>query len=163
MRDGVVGGLVTNGWVGRPAFSPDGRQLAYCSKGPDVEIYTQGLSGVPVANRTNNAGHDCAPDWQRPVNPQLDFEATGMGLFAGIDYGQTSNLSGRLTAGGQPVVDKAITLEQRPFSAPLPLSSGWTAIPGANVRTSTNGTFNFYGFRPDRNVFLRLGLRGTHL
>lgn len=160
---GVVNRLVTsNSSSGRPAFSPDGRQIAYCQKdGLDIEIYTRGLSGTssPV-NLTNNDGWDCAPDWQRPVNSLLDFEATGMGLFEGIDYGQTSSLSGRLSAGGQPIAGKTVILEQRPFSIPPPISSGWTSVPGGTVTTAGDGTFRLDGFQPERSVYLRARFAG---
>jgi len=35
-----------------------------------------------------------------------------------------------------------VTLEQRPFSAPLPLSSGWMAIPGGTLTTVIRGSYS---------------------
>ena len=53
-----------------PAWSPDGRELAFASfredRGPrdNAEIYTMRPDGSQLANLTHNAAGDFAPDWQ---------------------------------------------------------------------------------------------------
>ena len=51
---------------GLPAWSPDGRQLAFASDrdGITPEIFTMRADGSDQVNRTSNPAFDIAPDWQ---------------------------------------------------------------------------------------------------
>lgn len=158
--------LDSGSFLAAPTWSPDGNQVAYSQNddGND-EIYTRSSSGVvsDPTNRTNTAGTDSAPDWQRPTLPQVNFQATGMGLLAGIDYGQSSTLSGGLSAGEQPLANRGVILEQRPVSAPGSISRGFapiSTVPGGAVTTRSDGTFVLEGFIPDRSVYLRARFEG---
>ena len=47
-----------------PAWSPNGKKIAFVSDRGNLEIYTMNSDGTGVKRLTNNPAGDLAPDWQ---------------------------------------------------------------------------------------------------
>ena len=58
-----------------PAFSPDGRRIAFASdRSGDLEIYVMNTNGSNVVQLTNSPGNDTSPDWS-PDGSQIAFRS----------------------------------------------------------------------------------------
>ncbi len=63
--------LISGGNNSAPVYSPDGTKIAFTSTriSGNSEIYTMGVNGNGLTNRTNNAAEDVTPDWQPDRTP----------------------------------------------------------------------------------------------
>ena len=65
-----------------PAWSPDGKQIAFCSrttKGADAQIFVMNADGSEVTQLTNT-GENCIPAWS-PNGAQIVYVSRGKGIY----------------------------------------------------------------------------------
>ena len=91
--DGVLGD------DGMPAFSPDGRRIAFVSnRDQDNQIYVMNADGSGQRRLTRRPGNDFAPAWS-PDGRRIAFHRVGDGIW--VMNADGSGLT-RLTAGADP-------------------------------------------------------------
>jgi Tol biopolymer transport system component/DNA-binding winged helix-turn-helix (wHTH) protein len=76
----------------KPAFSPDGNQVAFSRAGPDSGIYTAVVGGEKSLRLTSNSG-DCCPRWS-PDGRQVAFFRTshdGVAIYSIPTFGGTEH------------------------------------------------------------------------
>lgn len=81
-------------WLRYPAFSPDGRQIAFGYKG---DIYTVPAAGGEARQTTVHVAHDYMPVWS-PDSRQIAFASDRFGNFDIFFVPANGGIASRLTA-----------------------------------------------------------------
>ncbi|HEX2728780.1 MAG TPA: Ig-like domain repeat protein, partial [Rubrobacteraceae bacterium] len=64
-----------------------------------------------------------------------------------VDFGKATTLSGRLTAGGNPLAAKQVVIKERPVG-----ESAFAPVPNGQSTTGNDGTFTLSGVKPSKNT-----------
>ena len=76
-----------------------------------------------------------------------------------VDFGQTTDVSGRLTSGGAAVAGGTVTVQSRALNA-----TAWVAVAGGSATTAADGSYSVTGVRPAATGDYRVVFEGdaTH-